>query len=74
MSESEPARGVIPAHKVRRVTQPALIDCTQQREDGKALSILPLMDKDRVAGLEVRCRCGSSIVIECIYDESAEEA
>lgn len=72
MADTESARGVIPAHKVKRVAQPALVDCTQQREDGKALAVVPLMESGRVAGLEVRCRCGASIVIECVYDQNTE--
>lgn len=74
MEDTGPARGVIPAHRVKRVSQPALVDCTQQREDGKALTVVPLMESDRVAGLEVRCRCGASIVIECLYDTETAQS
>ena len=73
MEDTETARGVIPAHKVKRVAQPALVNCTQQREDGKALTVVPLMESDRVAGLEVRCRCGASIVIECVYEQDPQQ-
>ncbi len=64
---SAPApRGVLPREAVRVVAQPALIDCGGG-EQGKTLTVVPLMDGDRVAGLEVRCSCGATTMIECVY-------
>jgi|SoiMethySBSTD1v2_1073268.scaffolds.fasta_scaffold1000500_3 hypothetical protein len=70
MNEGDNARDVIPAHRVRRVSQPALIDCAEAGASGNALSVVPLMDGARVAGIEVRCRCGASVLVECVYDDA----
>ena len=33
------------------------------------LAIVPLLDGDRLAGIEVRCGCGATAVVECVYAE-----
>ena len=69
MNDGEPRGGVIKAGHVRRIAQPALLDCAQASGDGRALTVIPMMDGDRVAGLEVKCCCGASVVVECVYEE-----
>ncbi len=58
-------RGVIRRDAVRVVSQPAMVDCGDGH--ASAITVIPLMDGDRVAGLEVRCGCGASTLIECVY-------
>lgn len=62
-------RGVLPRDQVRIVSQPAMVDCATDAH-GRTMTVVPLMDGDRVAGLEVRCSCGSATLIECVYQEN----
>ena len=67
-----PQREVIPAGAVRQTAQPVLVDCGNGvgPESNRAISVIPLMEGDLVAGIEVRCTCGSSVVVECVYDDA----
>lgn len=67
---TDDCNGVIPAQRVRRLKQPAMIDCGSHDENGSPsrLTVLPLVDGDRVAGLEIRCSCGASVIVECEYE------
>jgi hypothetical protein len=58
---------VIRRDDVHFVAQPAMVDCGAT--GAATLTVVPLMDGDRVAGLEVRCACGASTLIECVYDQ-----
>ena len=58
-------RGVLRRDNVRVVSQPAMVDCSSQHSSN--ITVVPLMDGDRVAGLEVRCSCGANTLIECVY-------
>lgn len=60
-----PTRGVIRRDSVRVVAQPALVDCSSKQ--GASITVIPLIDGDVVAGFEVRCSCGQSTLIECVY-------
>lgn len=67
-------RGVIPRDAVRCVTQPVMIDCASAGPgQGKGpIVVVPLLDGDRIAGLEIRCGCGASAVVECVYPAEAK--
>lgn len=69
MSDVGASRGVIRADRVRRVDQPALVDCQEGRDSSNAMTVVPIMDGEELAGIEVRCACGSSVWIECLYAE-----
>lgn len=72
MTASAPRpQGVIRRDAVRLVSQPAVVDCPGGGPDEGALTVVPLMDGDRVAGLEIRCGCGRSTLVECVYREPA---
>ena len=73
MKESHPDRGIIPARTVRRLDQKALVGCGSGSEEAgnPNLTIVPLVDGDLVTGLEMRCACGASAIVECVY--GAEE-
>jgi mRNA-degrading endonuclease toxin of MazEF toxin-antitoxin module len=58
--------GVIRRDAVRLATQPALVDCSGDA-DARPITVVPLLDGDRVMGFEVRCGCGSTAVVECVY-------
>ena len=66
---------VIRRDRVRVVTQPAMLGCGHEADGGaKApLAVVPLLDGDRVAGFEVRCGCGSSGIVECVYEDTPTE-
>ncbi|MCC6673534.1 MAG: hypothetical protein IT458_20920 [Planctomycetes bacterium] len=70
MNESANARGVIPAQAVRRVQQAVLLECGGAEAAGQAISVVPLLEGQRIRGFQVRCRCGSSVVVECVYPEN----
>ncbi len=65
-------RGVIRRDAVRLVAQPALVDCTTGGPGAGSITVVPLVDGDRVAGLEIRCACGASAVVECVYETEAK--
>lgn len=65
---SQPPQRVIRKDAVRRVDQPVLLDCGAAPDGKGPLVVVPLLDGDRVAGLEIRCACGAKAVIECIYE------
>jgi hypothetical protein len=61
--------GVIRRDAVRLVAQPALVACGAGGDGTAAqpLTVAPLLDGDRIAGFEIRCGCGVSAVVECVY-------
>ena len=72
MNRSATPRKVIPATSVRHSDQPAFIESNHAVGGGtRAMSVVPLIDQGAVVGIEVRCSCGSSVVIECVYDRHA---
>jgi len=68
--KSNEPKGVIRRDTVRMVAQPAMVGSADEGQG--PLCVVPLLDGDRVAGLEVRCGCGARAVVECIYPESKE--
>lgn len=73
MSEQRDRTGVIRRDDVRLAAQPAQIDCGSDAA-GKVtgtLAVVPLVDDDHVAGFEIRCGCGASAMVECVYEKEA---
>lgn len=62
------SKGVIRRDAVRLVPQAAMIDCASAEPGRGPITVVPLLDGDRVAGFEVRCGCGATAVVECLYD------
>ncbi len=60
-------KGIIHRNSVRMVAQPAVVDCHGAQSKGGAISVVPLMEGDRVMGLEIRCSCGANTLVECVY-------
>lgn len=72
-----------PAHPPEQ-RPPALIGCGEHPaaadpaagggDATTAMTVVPLLDGDRVEGFEVRCGCGQRVIVECRYagDEEAE--
>jgi hypothetical protein len=62
---------VIQSSAVRRIDQPVLVECANTGSKGASSTIVvvPLVDGDRLAGLEIRCGCGAAAVVECVYEE-----
>ncbi len=71
MNDRSDQRQVLRRDRVRIVGQAAMLDCgpTEDGRAGQPLAIVPLLDGDRVAGFEVRCGCGASAVVECVYEQ-----
>lgn len=65
----DPNHGVIRGDQIQRAAQPVVIECAQEPESGGTLSVVPVMDGDLVAGLEIRCSCGTSAIVECVYPQ-----
>lgn len=70
MTEHTRAPRVIPARQVRQVDAPVLVECTSgpdRRND--TITVIPLAEGGAIQGFEVRCQCGATVVVECVYDE-----
>jgi hypothetical protein len=69
-------RGILRRDSVRVLGQPALVECSgiDAQHSGKAITVVPLLDGARIAGFEVRCGCGSSAIVECVYTTEASHA
>ena len=70
MTEPPSSSGVIRRAAGRLASQPALLDCAAGGSQG-TIAVVPLLDGDRVAGFEIRCGCGASAVVECVYPSEA---
>lgn len=71
MAEPPARRGVIPGNVVRRADQPVLVDCNQgaAKSGSHPITVVPVIDGKDIAGFEVRCSCGASVIVECVYEE-----
>lgn len=69
MQDAQPVQGVIPAASVRRLSQSVRVDCGDASSGQQPMTVIPLQDGERIAGLEVRCRCGNAVVVECRYED-----
>ena len=70
--EPSTKNNVIRRDSVRLATAPAMLDCATIT-DGKpaqTMAVVPLLDDDQIAGFEVRCGCGASTIVECIYEDT----
>jgi hypothetical protein len=68
MSDAPNSPRVIRRDAVRLVQRPALVDCSATTTPGQGpLAVVPLLDGDRIAGFEIRCGCGASALVECVY-------
>jgi hypothetical protein len=73
MADTSPSPQVIRREAVRLVRQPALVACGNPAAQGQgSLAVVPLLDGDRVAGFEIRCSCGSTALVECVYPEEVK--
>ena len=63
--------GVIRRDAVRLVRQPAMVDCgsTADGQRSQPITVVPLLDGEVVAGFEIRCGCGSTAIVECVYQQ-----
>lgn len=62
---------VIKASSVHRVDEPVLLDCDSAMADGRptSIAVVPIVEGDRVVGLDIRCKCGGNVIVECVYEE-----
>ena len=77
-SEPSTKNNVIGRNNVRLVAQAAMLHCGTITDDAQnqqvnQVAVVPLLDGDRVAGFEVRCGCGGTAIIECVYDDAHNE-
>ncbi|MEZ5967261.1 MAG: hypothetical protein R3F56_25720 [Planctomycetota bacterium] len=67
--ESPAAAGsVLRADAIRHVPHAAWLTDGGATPAG-AMTVVPIVADGRVAGIEVRCRCGESVLIECVYED-----
>ena len=73
MAEPPTHRGVISGKMVRRIDQPVLMDCSQGTAEPTShpITVVPVIEDDSIVGFEVRCSCGASVIVECIYEENS---
>ena len=68
MTSNHDKSGVIRRDSVRLLKQPALVECGTGTDDqAQPIAVVPLLDGDRVVGFTVRCGCGASAVVECVF-------
>ena len=68
MATQSDKSGVIRRDAVRMLKQPALVDCgTDNGQQTQPIAVVPLLDGERVVGFTVRCGCGASAVVECVF-------
>jgi len=74
-SKTGTQHNVIRSTSVRMASQPAMLECgtVTDAPAGTPIAVVPLLDGDRIAGFEVRCGCGASTVVECVYEGSPNE-
>lgn len=64
-------KGVIRRTAVRMASQPTQVECGTSNGAGThPIAVVPLLDGDHIAGFEIRCGCGASALVECIYQET----
>jgi hypothetical protein len=73
MNEPRRNQGVIHRDAVRMAPHAAMIDCGSGPNAAATgtIAVVPLLDGDRIAGFEIRCSCGTSAVVECVYKNEA---
>ncbi|MBK8099271.1 MAG: hypothetical protein IPK26_19350 [Planctomycetes bacterium] len=69
---SPTSKGVLRKDSVRMLPQAALIDCASGGAFAGTIAVVPLMDGERIAGFEIRCGCGASAVVECVYQTESK--
>ena len=75
MTETNAKPAVIRGDSVHRVEAPVLVDSGNPMQGHRdSMTVIPVMQNDRVEGFEVRCHCGSAVVVECIYDAAGGES
>ncbi|MBM4063230.1 MAG: hypothetical protein FJ265_19355 [Planctomycetes bacterium] len=68
MTDPKTTQRVIRRDAVRLVPQPALVACGGGPGAGQGpIAVVPLLDGEAVAGFEIRCSCGATALVECIY-------
>ena len=74
MNDAPERRRVIPAREVERTSAPVLVE-SHRGPDGTpdTIAVIPLAEGNEIRGFDVRCQCGSAVIVECIYDESGGE-
>lgn len=73
MSAPKSGATILRPTEVRRISQPIILDPTSGSEGSdNCMSVIPVMDGEDVAGMDIRCNCGSRMLIECVYEEVAE--
>ena len=67
MAETPHPQGVIRRDTVKLVRQPAMVEVGSVAAGQGPIAVVPLLDGDRIAGFEIRCGCGATAVVECVY-------
>lgn len=67
-SDNPKAGGVLRAGAVRHVPHAAWVTEGGATAAG-TMTVVPIIADGRVAGIEVKCRCGESVLIECVYED-----
>lgn len=61
---------VLRSNEVREVSQPIMLDpMSGANGSNNSMAIAPVLQGEKIVGIDVRCNCGSRVLIECIYEE-----
>ncbi|MEM7199128.1 MAG: hypothetical protein AAF628_02615 [Planctomycetota bacterium] len=72
MSDKPDSQPVIRGTAVRRIDAPVVVDSSAGQGSAATMTVIPLMAGDRVEGFEVRCQCGTCVIVECVYEAEAQ--
>ena len=73
MSTSKGGVRILRSNEVRRVSQPIMLDPMSGAESGEScMAIAPVLQEDEIVGIDIRCNCGSRVLVECVYEGAKE--
>ncbi len=59
--------------EVRRVSQPIMLEPMSGADSSEnCMAVSPVLRDDEIVGIDIRCNCGSRVMVECVYEEAEE--
>lgn len=73
MSTPKAGVKVLRFDEVRRVSQPIMLEPMSGADSNEnCMAISPVLRDDEIVGIDIRCNCGSRVMVECVYEEAEE--
>ena len=71
MRAPKSGRKVLRSNEVRRISQPIMLDPMSGAESSEnCMAVAPVLEEGEIVGIDIRCNCGSRVLVECIYEEA----